>query len=424
MEANPIIPPRPLGTQVYGPSPRPERLPRPRAGRPGLHLVTLGGVEVRLDWSLAIIFALVTVNLGAMVLPAWHPAWGLGGTWVLALVAAVLMFASLLAHELSHAFMARALGVEVRRVTLFLFGGVAHLEGEPRSAKAEFLIAIVGPITSLALGFVMTAFGVMLASPALSAARLESLDDTLAVYRAMSPGATLLLWLGPLNLTLGLFNLVPGFPLDGGRVLRAALWALTGDVLKATRWASGAGRVFAWFIMGVGVMNAFRGNLAGGLWLLLIGWFLNGAALAGFEQQRLKHSLEDVPVARIMRTRLDRLSPELPIELFVREHVMVQEQSAWPVEAADGALVGLVTFEDVRKVPQSAWYRTPIRDVMKPASAVTALSPGAAAEEALEELARREVEQLPVVDEGKLLGLISRQDLMRWLSLQSGPRPA
>lgn len=424
MEANPIVPPRPFGPQVHAPVARTEGPPRPRAGRPGLHLATLGGVEVRLDWSLAIIFALVTVNLGAMVLPTWHPEWGLPGTWALALVAAVLMFASLLAHELSHAFMARALGVEVRRVTLFLFGGVAHLEGEPKSAKAEFLIAIVGPITSLALGFVMTALGMMLASPALSSARLETLDETLAVYRAMSPGATLLLWLGPLNLTLALFNLVPGFPLDGGRVLRAALWAMTGDVLKATRWASGAGRVFAWFIMGVGVMSAFSGNLAGGLWLLLIGWFLNGAALAGFEQQKLRHSLEDVPVARIMRTRLDRLAPDLPLELFVREHVMVHEQPAWPVEEADGTLAGLVTFEDVRKVPQSAWARTPVRDVMRPASSVTSLSPGAAAEEALEELSRREVEQLPVVDDGKLLGLISRQDLMRWLALQAGPKPA
>lgn len=420
MEANPNVPPRRPGTQSYSPSGG-HRVPR-REERPGLLLIRLFGVDVRLDWSLAIIFALVLVNLAASVLPAWHPEYPASARWVMAAVASVCMFASLLAHELSHAIVARAFGVPVHRVTLFLFGGVAHLEGEPRSAVADFCIAIIGPVTSLAIGFTLTAFGLILGRPAIEAARLDTFDDAAAMYRAMSPFATLLLWLGPLNIVLALFNLVPGFPLDGGRVLRSIFWAATRDQLKATRWATLIGRLVAVGVMALGIMSAFGGNLVGGLWLVLIGWFLNGAAMSGFQSMQMKHVLEEVPVSRLMRTRLERLSPDLTLEAFVREHVLRQDQPAYPVEDA-GLLVGLISYEEVRAIPQSEWpYRT-VRTVMKRTPELLAISPDAAADQALEELARREVEQLPVLESGRLLGLVSRQDLMRWLSLQSGPKP-
>jgi Zn-dependent protease/CBS domain-containing protein len=422
MEANPIVPPRPQAPQAYGPVVQGPVPRRERDGR-GLLLLRLFGIDVRLDWSLAIIFTLVMVNLAVMVLPSWHPEYSSLGRWVMAAVATVLMFASLLAHELSHAIVARAFGVPVHRVTLFLFGGVAHLEGEPRTAQADFFIAIIGPVTSLAIGFTATAFGLLLGRPALEAAQLNTVDDAVTIYRGMSPFATVLLWLGPLNIVLALFNLIPGYPLDGGRVLRSIFWAATRDHLKATRWATFIGRLVAVGVIAVGLVSAFGGNLVGGLWLVLIGWFLNGAAMSGFRQTQMKHVLEEVPVSRLMRTRLERLSPEVSLELFVREHVMVQDQPAYPVEE-NGQLVGLVSYEDVRQVPQQTWATTPVRAVMKPVSELAALRPDAAADQVLEELAQREVEQLPVMEAGKLLGLVSRADLMRWLSLQSGPRPA
>lgn len=393
--------------------------PRPRDPTSGFLLARLFGVEVRLDWSLLIIFALVTINLAAGVLPSWHPDWGRLGVWVGAALAAVTLFASLLAHELSHALVARTQGVSVKRITLFLFGGVAHLEGAPPSPRAELLIAVIGPLVSFAIGLCLTSVGLLLARPML--AGTETFDDTLEAFRRMGPGATLMLWLGPVNLMLGLFNLVPGYPLDGGRVLRATLWALTGDQLKATRWASFVGQVIAWVVMAFGAMRVLRDDLVGGLWLALIGWFLYGAARAGFQEQLVRRALEHVPVSRVMRTRLERVTPNMSVDELVRDHVMADDQRAWPVEL-DGQLLGLVTFDDLKRVPHEAWGQFTVSEVMTPVQTLSALAPEADAEKALEQLAQRDVEQLPVVDrEHHLLGLVRRQDLLRWMSLHAGP---
>lgn len=387
--------------------------------RGGVNLVRLFGVDVRLDWSVLIIFALITFNLGTGVLPGWHPDWSPLLTWALAVGAALLFFASLLAHELSHAFVGRALGLRIEKVTLFLFGGVAHLEEQPRTPKAELLMAAVGPLVSLALGAGSLAAGLWLAAPALAASSPASAESLAASLAALGPGATLLLWLGPVNLTLGLFNLVPGFPLDGGRVLRAAVWAVTGDVVKATRWAAGAGQVAGWGLMGLGALALLRGGLAQGLWLLLIGWFLANAARTSLGQVLVRRSLQDVPVLRVMQSRLDRVAPELSLDALVREHLMAGQQRAFPVEVG-GALVGLVCLDDVRKVPQARWASTPVSAVMTPAARLAVLPPEAGAEQALDELGRRGVEQIPILDHGHLLGLVRREDLVRWLSLQGG----
>ena len=398
---------RPLGHPVR----------KARHAEAGFRLARLFGVEIRLDWSLLIIFALVTINLGAGVLPSWHPSWGPVGVWVGAAIAAVTLFASLLAHELSHALVARTQGVEVRRITLFLFGGVAHLEGAPPSPRAEFLIAVIGPLVSFAIGFTLTALGLFLSRPEL--ASTQDFDDTLAVFRAMGPGVTLMLWLGPVNVMLGLFNLVPGYPLDGGRVLRSALWAVTRDQLKATRWASFVGQVIAWTVMAFGLLRVIRGDLMGGLWFALIGWFLFGAARAGFQEQLVRRTLEHVPVSRIMRTRLERVGPGMLLEELIRDHVMADDQRAWPVES-DGQLLGLVTFDDLRKVPYEEWERRTVADVMTPARSLASITPEAGAEVALQELSQRQLDQLPVLDqEQHLLGLVRRQDLVRWMALRA-----
>jgi len=236
----------------------------------GLHLGKLFGVQVTLDLSLLLVFGLVLLNLGGGLLPAWHPAWSPELRWAVALAAALLFFASILLHELSHALVGRALGTRVSGITLFMFGGMAQLEREPERAAAEFWMAIVGPATSIALGVVATLLGTWLGGREVAALT----EHPQAALQAFGPLATLLVWLGPLNIVLGLFNLLPGFPLDGGRALRALLWWLTGDLRRATRYATFLGLALGWSLTALGLFTAFgfhvlffgRGFVQG-LWL-------------------------------------------------------------------------------------------------------------------------------------------------------------
>ena len=343
------------------------------------------GVEVAVDISLLIIFTLIVVNLGAALFPRWHPTWPPWLLWGTAFAAAALFFVSVLAHELSHAVVAETQGILVRRITLFLFGGVAHMSREPDSPKAEFLIAIIGPITSLMIGFVATVFGIKLAGAGLAVAAATEDPNILAeALQGVGPLATLLLWLGPVNITLALFNLVPGFPLDGGRVLRSMFWAATGDVTRATRWASRAGQGFALLLVAWGVFNVVSGDFAAGLWKVLIGWFLNHAAKLSYQQLVMRQALTSVPVTDVMRTHLARVSPDLRLDVFVRDYLMLSDQQAFPVEF-HGRLFGLIRFSDVSKLPQTEWSRAMVQDVMTPIEEMLALSPRVGAERALEE---------------------------------------
>lgn len=240
------------------------------------------GIEIRLDVSVLLIGALVAMNLARGLLPAWHPDWSPWLVWFVAGVAALLLFASILAHELAHAFVGRRLGLPIGRITLFIFGGMAELEREPDRPKTELLTAAAGPLLSIALGFAGIFAGGLLARAEVGTLDEESLHH-------LGPVTTLCLWLGPVNVMLGLFNLIPGFPLDGGRVLRAILWWKTKRFDQATLWAARGGQLFAGllFVAGVTMMFGVRVPLLGsgigqGLWLLLIGWFLNAAALNAY----------------------------------------------------------------------------------------------------------------------------------------------
>jgi Zn-dependent protease/CBS domain-containing protein len=386
----------------------------------GLRLGRVLGVPILVDWSLLIIFVLIAANLGLGLFPTWHPEWGPALTWGVAIAAAVLFFVSVLAHELSHAVVARARGIPISSITLFLFGGLAQMEEEPKSPKDEFLIAAVGPVVSIAIGVLATLGAYALAGDALARLDLEATGDATPVMHAVGPLATLLLWLGPINVVLGLFNLVPGFPLDGGRVARSIAWWITGDLVKATRWAAGAGRVFAWALMGLGVVQLLTGLAVQGVWLLLIGWFLNNAARMSYAQVLMRRALDDVPVTRLMFTRVGTMAPEVSVEGFVRDFLLATDQACWPVVADDGRLLGLVTMDDVRRIPQERWPVTGVTQIMTPTERLATVPPTADAEEALRILSRRDVEQLPVLDDGRVLGFVRRRDLMRWMALQ-GP---
>jgi len=395
------------------------------AGR-GFRLGRIFGVEVRLDWSLLIVFWLIVANLGGGLFPLRHPDWSRALGWGMGVIAAALFVLSILAHELSHAVVGRRNGVPVAGITLFIFGGVAHLRGEPHSPRAELLMTIVGPLTSLLIGAVATLGGV-----ALARSTLVNAADPLEAFQHVGPLATVLLWLGPINIMIGLFNLIPGFPLDGGRVLRAALWAATGDLTKATRWAAGVGKAFGLLLIFAGISMMLghhipylgRG-LIPGLWAAFIGWFLYGAARASYSQVVISDLLEDVPVARLMSHRAATLHPELTVANLVDERLMSTAERAFPV--VDGErLLGIVTLEDVRKIPRAKWPTFRVRDIMTPARELSIVTPEDPAAAALAKLAQRDVEQLPVVDRtGQLVGLIRRRDILRWLELQPRPRGA
>jgi Zn-dependent protease len=251
----------------------------------GFTLGRVAGVELFVHASLAIVVSLVSVSLATGLFPAWHPDWSAAMNWSLALVASLLLVASVAVHELSHALVGRAGGIPVWRVTLFVFGGMAHLESEPRSWRVELWTALAGPAASLAIGACFIALGTSLGT---SDAENAAPGHLLA---ALGPTATLLLWLGQVNVVLALFNLLPGFPLDGGRVLRALIWRSSGDVLGATRFAARSGRALSWVLVCAGVAMVFGlrlpllgGGLAGGVWIVLMGWFLDRAAASGYDE--------------------------------------------------------------------------------------------------------------------------------------------
>jgi Zn-dependent protease len=388
-----------------------KRLAEPnRPASLSLRLGKVAGVEICLDISVAIVFALVVVSLGSGAFARWHPQWSGALIWTTALAAGVLFFASLLAHELSHSLMAKLRGIPVPRITLFVFGGVSEMQEEPDSPKTEFLIAAVGPAVSLLLGLVCGMIGAWVAGPAL--ARVETADDFEQALAALGPVSTLLLWLGPVNLMLGLFNLVPGFPLDGGRLLRAALWRVTGNQLKATWWASTAGRVVAWGLMGWGLFQALGGMFVQGMWLVLIGWFLSNAARMSFRQLLLRQSVGPLRVRDLMQTHFDVVSPDLTVEQLVNQHVLRGSQLAWPV-VEDGRYLGIVDFARVRSTHEDERSTQHVSGLMRSPSGH--LDPDAGGREALRALA--EQDPLPVVRDGQVVGLLHRNDIIRRVTL-------
>lgn len=383
----------------------------------GIDLGRIFGIHIRIDWSWFLIFFLITWNLGTSFF-ALHPEWG-AIAWITAIVAALLFFISVLAHELAHSLMARAQGIPVRNITLFLFGGVANIQREPQSPRAEFLITIVGPIASFVIGFAL------LSLAGLNTAAMETLNNPEAVVRQLTPLTTLLLWLGSVNVTLALFNLIPGFPLDGGRVLRSILWAATNNLRRATRWASWVGQAVAWlFIIGGvlmifgGRVPVFGGGVVNGLWLVFIGWFLNNAAVQSYQQVVVQDLLDNVPVARMMRSNPPTVTPNISIQDLIYSHVMGTDDYAFPVIEAQ-QLVGIVTLEDIRAVPREEWFTRSVYEIMTPMGELVVASPEEDAAHALRKLMERDVRQLPVMRAGQLVGLLRRRDIMRWLQLQS-----
>ncbi|MCL4562555.1 MAG: site-2 protease family protein [Chloroflexi bacterium] len=387
----------------------------------GINLGKIFGININIDWSWIFIFLLVTWNLAVGIFPSVHPEWQPGLTWSVAILASILFFASVLVHELAHSVVALARGLPVRRITLFLFGGVSNIQREPTSPWTEFLMAIVGPLISVILGIFFLFLGDALSGFII----IPSLGNPLTAISDLNPISTLLFWLGPINIILGVFNMVPGFPLDGGRVLRSLLWGATGNLRLATRWATRVGQLIAWVFIILGISMVFGlqipilgTGLISGVWLAIIGWFLMNAATQSYERVVIQNLLEGIPVSRLMRTNVRTVPPDLYIQDLVDHYIMATDERSFPV-ISENDLVGLVSLEDVRKVPREQWDRTRVESVMTPRDKLSVTSPIEDLSVVMERLSEKDVRQMPVIQDGLYVGIIRRQDIMRWLQLQS-----
>ena len=384
--------------------------------RSGFSVGRIFGIDITIDWSWSLIFLLLVWYLGGAVFA--QAGLGLAQTWGLALVAALLFFASVLAHEVVHALVARAQGLPVRNITLFLFGGVATIQREPTSPRGEVLLALVGPLTSLVLGALVLWWGQV------STGLLGTGAAAPGFLVPLSPLSVLLLWLGQINLALGLFNLLPGFPLDGGRVLRALLWAGTHNLRTATRWASWAGQASGWLLIGAGLVMLvglglpFVGaGLLSGVWLVVLGSFLRNAAIHSYRRVVVHDVLTGVPVAGLMHAAVPPIPADMTVSDLVHGRMLGTEEQTVPVSQDGEHLAGVVSVDAVRQVPRAAWASTPVRAIMTPLERVAMVTPQDDAGVTLDDLASREVDQVPVVENGRLVGVLARRDIQRWLEL-------
>ena len=353
------------------------------------------GVQIGLHPSWFVIALIVTYTMAAVELPGTYKGWGEGLYWIVGAVISLLFFASVLAHELSHAVVARRFGLKVRDITLFIFGGAATLEGEPKQPRDEALIAAAGPLTSLAIGAVL--FGIDV---------LVDQQEILAIVG----------WLGFINITLGLFNLIPGFPMDGGRILHALLWKIRGDRSVATRNAAGVGRLFGYLLIAGGIFLIFQGaNLFTGVWLALIGWFLSNAAESAVAQVSVEHALKGIKVSEVMESDPPSVTPNESVADLVNERLIRGGHRSFLVRHDDGGLAGIVTLSDVRRMPRENWEAARVTDIMTRYADLATIGPDAELEAALKLLQEREVNQLPVVtDEGRtVVGLLTRAGILR-----------
>ena len=364
---------------------------------PGWRVGRIAGIDLSIHPSWLVIAFLVTYSLAEFQFPSEFRGWSTTAYWLVAAATALLFFASVLAHELSHAILARRFGLKVQGITLFIFGGATSIDSDSRTPREEALIAVAGPATSIAIGLVLLGLDLVVAQP---------------------QAAALLGWLGFINLMLGAFNLIPGFPMDGGRVLRAILWKVRGNRLAATRSAAVVGRLFAYGLIGLGVYLALRpgGSIFSGLWLALIGWFLSNAAEATVAQAGVESSLSGVRVRDAMDLDPPSVTPNEPVTELVQERLLRGEDRSFLVRHDDGGLAGIVTLGDVRRLPRDDWAAARVTDIMTRHTELATIGPDAPLADALRLIQEREVGQLPVVDDehGRdAVGLVTRRGILR-----------
>ncbi len=357
----------------------------------------VAGIDIFIDSSWFVIFILFTWAVSTSFFPQRFPDKVAVFHWILGTLTSLLVFASVLVHELSHSLVAKKQGETVKSITLFIFGGVAQITAEPKEPIHEFTMAFAGPLASFAVAGVSFVASFLL--PGFS-----------------EPLAAVALYLSMVNVGLGIFNLLPGFPMDGGRVMRSIVWKITGDLKKATRIASISGQVFAFFFIMLGILQVLRGAISG-LWLVFIGWFLHSAAVRGYRQVVTESLLEGVKARDLMNREYTTIPRGLPIQALLDEYILKKKERVFLVEDNDQVL-GIVCLEDVKAAPRDRWEQMTVADVMTPRDELASVSPDTDGSDILKSLAARDINQVPVIEDGRVTGIICRTELLRYIQLK------
>jgi Zn-dependent protease/predicted transcriptional regulator len=376
------------------PGPRDPRLRLGQAGTApsGFRLGRVFGIPIYVHPSWLIIFLLITTTLGRQF-ATQHPNWSQQQHWALGIITSIFFFASVLFHELSHSVVAKSYKLSVESITLFIFGGLARIVRDPSSAKQEFNIAIAGPLSSL---FLAGCFWLV--------------ARTVSNHQLIFAAGT---WLWQINLSLAVFNLVPGLPLDGGRILRGIAWGITGNFDRATKIASSTGRFFAYLLIFTGVWLAFNGYWVQGIWTAFIGWFLLSAARESYVQVELRNTLTGVSAADIMTQDVPTVERNISIDDYV--HEVMRTGRRFHIVTGAGKPVGLVTLHSARSVPREEWANTSIQPVMMPFDQIHAASPDEPALGVLQRMQSEDINQMPVISDGRIVGMIARDTILRLL---------
>jgi Zn-dependent protease/CBS domain-containing protein len=367
----------------------------------GLKLFQVLGIQISLNYTWFIVFGLIAWSLAAGYFPFHYPEMGRSAHWTMGFLGAFFLFLSVLIHELTHSYIAKKEGIEVKEITLFIFGGVSQLTKEPEDPKKELKVAIGGPLSSLVLAFIFW----ILSKTTFQAPHLILITGLLG-------------YLAFINLSLAIFNLIPGFPLDGGRVLRAIYWKKTGSLKKATKIAGDAGKWIGLGIILLGLFWILKGDMLGGFWFIIIGIFLRSAAEGGYQQAVMKGSLEGVKVKELMSRGVISVQPSLRIDRLVEDFYLTHKHITYPVVEGE-RIIGTITLKQVKEVPRDQWVEKTVIEVMNPIQEEMMLDPDGEAVDALQKMIHSGEGRLPVVKDGKVVGMITRRDILNLLEIKT-----
>jgi Zn-dependent protease/CBS domain-containing protein len=363
-------------------------------------LFSLLGFEVKIDFSWIIIAILVAWSLSKGFFPFHYENLSTQTYWIMGIIGAVGLFLSIIVHEFSHSVVARKYGMPMKGITLFIFGGVAEMSEEPPSPKAEFMMAIVGPLSSIAIALVF--YGIYGVGRGTLSEPVQGVIGYLAFINGL----------------LAAFNLLPAFPLDGGRVLRSILWGVKGKLHWATKISSRIGSGFGYLLIFLGILNVLRGNFVGGMWWFILGMFLQGVAKASYQRLVMRQALEGEPVRRFMSTDPVTVKPSDTIRDMVEDYVYKYHHKLFPVVEDEQNLTGCVTTKQVKGIPREEWDQKTVGEIARECTSENSIEAGRDATEALAAMQKNGASRLMVVDQGKLVGIISLKDMLNLISLK------